>query len=305
MSAVALAILPVIAAIALGYGLRARGVPKEVWAAAERSVFFLFLPCLIVHHVAIRDIALGEVFQMMVPIVATVLAVGVLGYWSSRLLLGSSRGTAASVHQASIRLNGVVMIAILPPMLGHEVWPYVAVMTSIWPTLTNVTSILVYVRATGANRSVKDTVLAVLKNPVVIAVTIGVGLNISGLGPVIEAFGLFELIGQAALPVGLLSVGAALEFQALRRSGPPSVLATVVKLCVMPLLVLVLCQAVGLPLLVTQLMVISAALPSSPSGYVLASQMGGDAQTMASAITLQHLVGMVSVAVVAGWMLAG
>jgi hypothetical protein len=37
---------------------------------------------------------------------------------------------------------------------------------------------------------------------------------------------------------------------------------------------------------------------------VLASQMGGDGKIMASAITLQHVVGMVSVAVVAGWMLA-
>ena len=60
----------------------------------------------------------------------------------------------------------------------------------------------------------------------------------------------------------------------------------------------------GLPLLVTQVMVISAALPSSPSGYVLASQMRGDAQTMASAITMQHVLGMVSVAFVASLMLA-
>ena len=305
MLTVALAILPVIAAIALGYGLKMRGVPQEVWKAAEKSVFFLFLPALIVHHVSIRDIAVGEVMQMMVPIVATILIIGVLAYWSTRLLLRDTPGTAASVHQASIRLNGVVMIAILPSLLGDEVWPYVAVMTSVWPTLTSTASILVYVRATGASTSFKATALAVIKNPVIIAVALGVGLNMAGLGPWIEAFGLFELIGSAALPVGLLAAGAALEFRALKRSGPPSLLATVIKLAVMPPLVYVLCQAVGLPLLVTQLMVISAALPCSPSGYVLASQMGGDAQTMASAITLQHVLGMGSVALVAGWMLAG
>lgn len=303
MLTVALAILPVVAAIALGYGLKLRGVPQEVWKAAEKSVFFLFLPALIVHHVSIRDIALAEVLKMVVPIIGTVLIIGVLAYWSTRLLLRDTPGTAASVHQASIRLNGVVMIAILPSMLGADVWPYVAVMTSVWPTLTSTQSILVYVRASGASTSIKATTLAIFKNPVIIAVALGASLNVAGLGPWVEAFGLFDLLGRAALPVGLLAAGAALEFRALKRSGPPSLLATLIKLGVMPPLTYLLCHAVGLPLLVTQVMVISSALPSSPSGYVLASQMGGDAQTMASAITMQHVVGMVSVALVAGWML--
>lgn len=305
MGTVALAILPVVAAIALGYGLKVRGVQQAVWAAAEKSVFFLFLPALIVHHVAIRDIAFAEVLRMVVPIVGTILAVAVLSYWSARLLLRQPPATAASVHQASIRLNGVVMIAIVPAMLGAGVWPYVAVMTSVWPVLTSTLSILVYVRARGASASPKATALAVVKNPVIIAVALGAGLNVAGLGPLVEAFGLFELVGQAALPVGLLSAGAALEFRALKRSGPPSLLATLIKLAVMPPLAYLLCQAAGLPWLVTQVVVISAALPCSPSGYVLASQMGGDSQTMASAITMQHLLGMASVALVAGWMLAG
>lgn len=305
MATVALAILPVVAAIALGYLLKVRGVPQPIWSAAEKSVFFLFLPALIVHHVAIRDIAFAEVLKMVVPIVGTILIIAALSYWSARWLLRSTPGTAASVHQSSIRLNGVVMIAIMPAMLGGEVWPYVAVMTSVWPVLTSSLSIMVYVRASGASTSLKGTALAVVKNPVIIAVALGAGLNVAGLGPMIEAFGLFSLIGQAALPVGLLAAGAALEFRALKRSGPPSLLATLIKLAIMPPLAYLLCQAVGLPLLVTQVMVISAALPSSPSGYVLASQMGGDSQTMASAITMQHLLGMASVALVAGWMLAG
>ena len=147
--------------------------------------------------------------------------------------------------------------------------------------------------------------LTVAKNPVIIAVALGTALNIAGLGPYIEAFGAFELIGRAALPVGLLSAGAALEFASLRQTGAPTLLATFLKLAAMPALMWVACDAMGLPLLATQVMVISAALPASPSSYVLASQMGGDARTVASAITLEHVLGMASVALVAGWMLSG
>jgi len=300
---VGFAILPVVAAIALGYILKERGVPQAVWAAAEKSVFFLFLPALAMHHIAVRDVRLDEVLAMLTPALAIILGMGVLGYWSARKLTLSPPPTAASVHQASIRLNGVLMIALMPTLLGPEVWPYVAVMTSLWPTVSNTTSILVFVRTAGLHNSPRQTVFAVLKNPMVIAVFAGVALNVGGMGPYVEAFGLLELLGRAAMPVGLLAVGAALEFSRLRESGPPTLLATVLKLAVMPAAMWGLCVAFTLPPLITQLMVISAALPTSPSGYVLASQMGGDGRTMASAIMLQHLIGLASVAFVASLIL--
>jgi malonate transporter and related proteins len=304
MLAVALAILPVVAAILLGYLLKMRGVPQPVWHAAERSVFFLFLPALAMHQIAVRDVRFSEVMAMVLPTVAIVLGIGVVAYWSARRLTFSPPPTAAAVHQASIRLNGVLMIALAPSLLGVEVWPYVAVMTSLWPALSNTTSILVFVRATGRRGPPVQTFLAVLKNPIVIAILIGVALNLAGLGPLVEAFGLLNLLGHAALPVGLLAVGAALEFSTVRRSGPPTLLATVLKLVLMPVVMWGLCVLFALPPLITQLMVISAALPSSPSGYVLASQMGGDGPVTASAITLQHVLGLFSVAIVAGLMLA-
>lgn len=304
MLSVALAILPIVVAIAIGYGLKVRGVPQAAWNAAERSVFYIFLPALVLHHVAVRNVAMAEVAAMLLPVCGIILGLGVLAYWSARRLTWSPPATAASVHQASVRLNGVVMIALLPALLGEEVWPYLVVMTSVWPALSNTTSILVYANAAGVHRSPWAIILAVLKNPVVIAVATGALLNLAGLGPLVETLGVFKLLGSAALPVGLLAAGAALEFASLRQSGPPTLLATVLKLAVMPAAMWGACSLLGLPPLVTQVMVISAALPCSPSGYVLASQMGGDGRTMASAITLQHVVGMVSVALVAGWMLA-
>jgi malonate transporter and related proteins len=301
---VALAILPIIIAIAVGYVLKVRGVPAAAWSAAEKSVFYVFLPALMVHHVSVRDVAVGEVLAMLLPVCGIIIGLGVVGYWSARWLTRSPPPTAASVHQGSIRLNGVVMIALVPALLGEGVWPYIVVMTSVWPALSNTTSIVVFANAAGLTRSPRKLALAILKNPVVIAVAMGTTFNVAGLGPVIETLGVFKLLGNAALPVGLLAAGAALEFSSLRSSGPPTLLATVLKLAVMPAVMWLMCDALGLPLLITQVMVISSALPCSPSSYVLASQMGGDGKTMASTITLQHVVGMVSVALVAGWMLA-
>lgn len=305
MLTVALAILPIIVAIAIGYGLKVRGVGASVWSAAERSVFYLFLPALVLHYVSVRDVTVAEVLAMVVPIGGMILGLGAVAYWLARWLTRSPPGTAASVHQASIRLNGVVMIALVPALLGEQVWPYVVVMTSVWPVLSNTTSILVFANAAGLHRSPRQMAVAVAKNPVVIAVMLGTAFNVAGLGPFIAALGVFKLLGNAALPVGLLAAGAGLEFSSLRRSGPPTLLATVLKMAVMPAAMWLACEALDMPPWIAQVLVISSALPCSPSGYVLASQMGGDGRTMASTITLQHVVGMVSVAAVASWMLAG
>ncbi len=304
MLTVALAILPVVIAIAIGYGLKLRGVPAPVWSTAERSVFYLFLPALVFHHVSVREVALAEVLAMLLPICGIIMGLGAIAYWLARWLTHSPPRTAASVHQATIRLNGVIMIALVPALLGEAAWPFVVVMTSVWPALSNTTSIVVFARAAGVHRSPAQMAMAVAKNPVVIAVGMGVLCNIVGLGPLVAALGVFKLLGNAALPVGLLSAGAALEFASLRQSGPPTLLATALKMAVMPALMWLGCSLLNIPLLITQVLVVSAALPCSPSAYVLASQMAGDGRTTASAITLQHLVGMVSVAVVAGWALA-
>lgn len=47
--------------------------------------------------------------------------------------------------------------------------------------------------------------------------------------------------------------------------------------------------------MVSAVAVLCAAMPSSPSGYLVAKQLGGDAELMAAIITLQTLMAMVTV----------
>ena len=48
-------------------------------------------------------------------------------------------------------------------------------------------------------------------------------------------------------------------------------------------------------------MVISAALPASPSSYVLASQMGGDAPLMAGILTAQTILAALTIPPILYW----
>ena len=101
-------------------------------------------------------------------------------------------------------------------------------------------------------------------------------------------------IGGAALPLGLMAVGAGLRLGALR-DGPQ--LATGLLLtrhAVLPLVALACAFGLGLPPVQQTVIVLFSALPTAASSYVLAVRMGGHGPYVAGLVTLSTLLGMLS-----------
>jgi malonate transporter len=58
-----------------------------------------------------------------------------------------------------------------------------------------------------------------ITNPLILACLIGIGLNVSGIGLPWGSAAVLEILARAALPLGLLAVGAGLRLDALRQPG--------------------------------------------------------------------------------------
>jgi hypothetical protein len=129
----------------------------------------------------------------------------------------------------------------------------------------------------------------ILTNPIVIAIAIGFALNVAdiGLPPLIGP--LLDALGSIALPLGLMAVGAALDFGSARREGAAMAAASALKLVGLPLVVLGLCTGLGVGGLAGTIAVLCAALPGSATSYVVSRQMGGDAPLMAGIIAVTTL----------------
>ena len=69
------------------------------------------------------------------------------------------------------------------------------------------------------------------------------------------------------------------------------------KLVALPLVAAILARQFGVGALDLAVTVTAASVPTSSAAYVLAKQMGGDAQLMAELITLQTLVAFVTMPV--------
>ena len=128
-----------------------------------------------------------------------------------------------------------------------------------------------------------------LKNPIIIACLLGAVLNVTRLGlpPIIGP--ILEIIGHAALPLGLMAVGAGLDFTAVREARNAVIGTAALKLAVTPAVTYAACQVFGVTGPAAAVAVMFMALPVSAASYVMSRQLGGDGSLMAGIVTATTL----------------
>jgi predicted permease len=100
-----------------------------------------------------------------------------------------------------------------------------------------------------------------------------------------------------------MCIGAALQFQGLRKDLRTLLLNTFGRLLLMPMIALATCLALNLPALHTQILVMFFALPTASSAYILTKVLGGDSQLMASVISLQTVCAAFSLPLILWWVM--
>ena len=120
-------------------------------------------------------------------------------------------------------------------------------------------------------------------------------INLAGISVYEPLLVSMDIVGRAGLGIGLLTVGAGIRVQAMRSASATVVISIVAKLFVFPLLVFVGCRLFGVSGIALQIVMLAAAVSTAMNGYVLARQMGGDAEFYAAAASLQVLVSMFSI----------
>ncbi|OMH38984.1 AEC family transporter [Motiliproteus sp. MSK22-1] len=288
---------PVFVLVLLGYACRLIGFPGQgFWPQAERFTYYLLFPSLLVYKLSTARLSGLELPSAVAAIVcllvvASLLVYG-LGVW---LKLGGP--ALSSFYQGSVRFNTYVGLASAVELFGEQGLLWGAVFLAVMIPLVNVCCVLVFALvAEGGNRpSLGSVIMNLAKNPLILACGIGIGLNVSGLGLPWGAEPVLALLSPVALPLGLLAVGVGLDLKVLRRGGLGLWLSCFFKLLCYPLLFVVLAKLFQLSTVATSVLLIFTLLPTAPSAYILARQLGGDAPLMAAMITLQTLLAMLTI----------
>jgi len=295
MTAVVLALGPIFLLILLGFFIKSRKVISDAfWQPAETLTYYIFFPALLVVNTATADLSGLSLFPLAASLVCAVLIVSGITL-ALRPGLRTTASGFTSIFQGAIRPNTYVGIAAAASLYGDPGLTLTAICIVFVVPLVNLLSVSILVRlADDASVKRHNIFIEIAKNPIIFACALGGLINLSGVGlpPIVGA--LLEILGRAALPIGLLAVGAGLNLSAVKKDAFNVTVATLLKLLAIPTVTLLGGLVFGLEGITLSVGLIYAAIPTSASSYVLARQMGGDATLMAGIITASTLAAVVT-----------
>jgi len=293
---------PIVVLIVLGFALRRSGfLPDAFFKQANALVYWFGLPALLFVEMAVAEPEFSTAVRIVVVLTLVTglcIAVGYLAGWR----LGLPRPALASFVQGAYRgnLTYVGLPVVLYAMqaagdasAGYQSLALLAVTPII--ALYNVLAVLVLLSADGSGQaSVAQQggklLRGVASNPLIIACVAGIAYAYSPLPLPPVAQRTLSALGQMALPLALLGIGAALRLRDIRAGGLTATAAALIKVAVAPLAGLALASALGLTGPELQIALLYLAMPTAAASFVMAERMGADSTLASSIVAISTLL---------------
>ncbi|QDG77980.1 AEC family transporter [Labrenzia sp. PHM005] len=300
MQMIFFALAPVILVIASGYLLaRANLISGEQWVGVERLAYFVLFPAVLFRTIALADFSSVPTLDMGAALLSAIVTLAV-ALLAARTLIERIWGIPAvrftSIFQGTLRWNAMIALAIAANIGGETGLAMLAVAMVFMIPILNGASIVVLSRyASGTQPNFVKILKDLFTNPFILSIFAGVLMNLSGLSLPTILDDTLEIFARAALPIGIICVGAGLDLSSLRRPGPALTMGTFLRPVFMPLLAFLFAQLYGVTGPALSVVIIASAVPCASNSYLLARQLGGDAKLMAEIITLQTLAATVTI----------
>jgi predicted permease len=302
-AALLIIVLPVFLIVGAGYtAVRLRLYPDAGIQPLMKFATGFAVPCLLFK--AMYGLELGTAMRAdhMAAFYGAALAVFVLMALTSRGLFRRRPGEAVASGFSAMFGNAVLLgIPIMQRAYGEAemaaMYALIAFHAPIFYGVGIFAMELLHSEGRGAAGAFLRTGRAILLNPLMLGLGLGLAANLVGLpipGPVYDAIGMFA---HAALPVALFGLGGVLTRYALRAEIGEALAISAFSLAVRPALAwLLAAQVFGLPEAFVRAAVVMAVMPPGVNGYVFASMYNRGIGATASAVILGTMLSLGTIA---------
>ncbi len=285
--------IPIFLVMAVGYGLKQIGMLNDNFVTvANKFNFTVTLPVMLfrdISSVPIREVFDGE----YVLYCALVSSVCFWVIWGGTKLFLKERSMRGAFVQASFRSSAAVMgLAFIENIYGQSAMGPLMIVGAV--PLYNIFSVIVLTFEAGDDArdagKIKQAFLNILKNPIIIAIALGLLSSLAGLNYPVIVDSTVNKVAQMATPLALIALGAGFEGKKALAKIKPALLASFIKLVLQPLIFLPMAAALGFDGEKMIGILIMLAAPTTPSCYIMAKNMKNDGVLTASIVVATTLL---------------
>ncbi len=292
-------LFPVFAVIVFGYVARHyKFLSGEFWPSCEKLAYYVLLPLILFTNISTAQYHDIASYLGMVAVSITTISIIILLTFLGKYVFHIKSPDFTSLLQGSIYANAAYIgIPSSYALFGQEgLVAYSLLMAAVVPFVNAVTIIILGVYSNEGGNLIKTVAKKIAFHPIILACVTAFLFNYFGITLPKPIFATLDMFGKAAVPIGLIVVGGALDIKAIRGSWRYINSAAFIKLIITPILAIALAKWFGVTGLKANILVLYAALPTAAATYLIAKKMKGNAPLMAGIIVFETAVALVTMA---------
>jgi malonate transporter len=292
-------ILPIFLLILAGNRLRQSPlIIPAAWPGLDQLGYWFLYPALLFVTIVNADFTGLQLDEMMAALLVSVALICCLTYALWPLLARTGlvqEREFSSVFQTTVRWNSFIALAVAQKIFLPAGMAVVALVMLVIIIPLNIASTYVVTRFADRSANWRQVGWNIATNPLILAMLAAIVMRAMPFGLYAPLNETIDLAGRAALGMGLIAIGASLKPGDLVRLRFAIWLPTVLKLALFPALLVAVAMAFGVTGVQLSYLALCGAVPTAMNGYLLARQLGGDAELYAAVTTLQTALSFLTI----------
>ena len=270
------------------------------WEVNDKLCYWVLIPALLFHFISQASLS-----SEMLYIYAVIVFAGFVVTFSFSIFLGKILGYTpevwTSILQGSMRQNAFIALAIAGSFYGSEGLKIASLFMFIYVPTINIIIITTMVMSLNksnqkdSKKAISNIFIEISKNPFILAMIAGLLVSLFPLERISVLIDTTELLGSAALPIMLLTIGAKIKVRDLTLKITPIIISNSLKLIILPVMVYFVASYFNLSQIEIVVAVIFASVPTAAMSYSLAQQFGADHQLMRAILTTQVALSFITI----------
>ena len=289
------ATFPIFLVMVIGYILKQIGMLNDNFVTvANRFNFMVTLPFMLFRDISGVDIR--AVFDIRYVLFCALVSTACFWIiWGGVKLFLKDQSMRGAFVQASFRSSAAVMgLAFIQNMYGSSAMGPLMIVSAV--PLYNIFSVIV-LTFEGAHsgevdpkQKIKAACINIAKNPIILGILAGLIVGLLGIDFPVIVDKTVNSVAQMATPLALITIGAGFEGRKALAKIRPTIVASMIKLVIQPLIFLPVAAWMGFRGEQMIAILIMLASPTTPSCYIMAKNMDNDGVLTASVIVMTTLL---------------